>query len=112
MNEVGIVYLAVPYSHPDSDVMQLRFEAANRAAGKLMMQGEIVFSPITHGHPISLAAKLPADWNYWRKHCLTFMAISKKMVVLMLPGWAESIGVNAEIKLAYELGLLVEFIEP
>ena len=43
-----LVYLAVPYSHPDTAIRELRFYEANVAAAKLMQVGWLVFSPISH----------------------------------------------------------------
>ena len=42
-----IIYLAGPYSHPDPDVREARYQALTDAATKLVMDGHIVFSSIT-----------------------------------------------------------------
>jgi len=59
-----MIYLACPYSHPDSNVREYRFKMANRAAAKLMRDGHIVYSPISHTHPIAMEGDLPLDWAY------------------------------------------------
>lgn len=56
----NLIYLAVPYSF-DPD---LSFQIANKEASFLMQQGNVVFSPISHSHPISL--HMPE--NYRRSH--------------------------------------------
>lgn len=104
------MYLACPYSHPESEVREKRFVLANLAAGKLMKKGYIVFSPISHGHSIAQHCPIPTDWDYWKKFCTTYLSVCNTMFVLMAPGWEDSVGVKEEIKLAREFGIHVEFI--
>jgi hypothetical protein len=112
---VGVIrpltYLACPYSHDDRSVRIARFEAANRAAGKLMREGHHVFSPISHTHPIAEACDLPKGWEFWEAFDRAYLAHSWRVVVLMLEGWRESKGVTAELRIAAEQGLPVEYIE-
>lgn len=107
-----LTYLAVPYSHPDRAVRLARFEAVNRAAADLMRQGHYVYSPISHTHPIAEAGGLPLGWEYWQQYDRAIMAACNQMVVLMLDGWCESVGVTAEIALAEELGIAVAYLAP
>jgi len=100
-----MIYLASPYSHPDSDMRHRRFLLACRAAARLMHQGHHVFSPIAHTHPIAEAGELPKGWDWWEAFDRAFFEICDSMVVLTLPGWEESRGVQAEIAIARELGL-------
>jgi len=106
-----MIYLAVPYSHPDADVRQTRFEAANRAAAEMMGRGLHVFSPISHTHPIALAGTLPLGWDYWEGYDRAMLAACSEVVVLTLDGWRESQGVKAEIAIAEERGLPVSYVE-
>jgi hypothetical protein len=106
-----LVYLACPYSHPDPAVRAARFEAANRAAAKLMAEGLLVFSPISHTHPIALAGGLPTGWDYWERYDRAILHQCRAMFVLPLDGWCESAGVRAEMLLAEEMGLPVYFLQ-
>lgn len=107
------IYLAVPYTHPDPKVRRARFEAVTRAAGELMKRGHVVFSPVTMGHPISEVCDIPQDFNYWGEMCLSYFdGWATRLVVLMLPGWELSRGVEAEIAAARENGVPVEFLNP
>jgi hypothetical protein len=110
MNTRQLTYLAVPYSHPDPAIRLARFKAANIAAGALMQQGEIVFSPISHTHPIAEECELPKGWEFWQAFDRAYLAQSRRLVVLCIDGWQESVGVSAEILIAKEMGLPVEFI--
>ena len=102
-----MIYLALPYSHPDKTVMHERFLAANRQAAKLMQMGLAVFSPISHGHPIAQEGALPTDWQYWKAYCEKMMSICTTVVVLQLDGWDQSVGVKAELEVAERLELPV-----
>jgi len=77
----------------------------------MMRRGEHVFSPISHTHPIALAGDLPKDWEFWQAYDRAMLRACGKLAVLMQDGWQESVGVQAEIAIARELGLPVEFIE-
>lgn len=105
-----LTYLAVPYSHQDALVRLWRFEMANTAAARLMGAGEFVFSPISHTHPIALAGNLPLGWDYWEAYDRAILQSCGKIVVLMLPGWEISKGIEGECNIARELGIPVEFM--
>ena len=98
-----MIYVASPYSHPDANVRQQRFEAACRAAAGMIRAGHAVFSPISHSCPICSHGNLPEDWAYWEHVDRELLAKCDRMVVLALPGWHESPGVRAEIEIAREL---------
>lgn len=112
MQNKPLVYLACPYSHEDFDVRLARFEAVNRIASRLMQAGHIVFSPISHTHPIALAGRLPIGWEYWQYFDAAYLQHSYKLVVLCLEGWDTSEGVRAEIAMARQLGIAIEYINP
>lgn len=106
-----MIYIASPYSSEDPSVMEQRFDAACRAAGKLMDQGHVVFSPIAHTHPIVIRCDLPRGWDFWSRFDREFIERSEKVVVLKLDGWEASKGVAAEIEIAEEFGIQVEYME-
>jgi hypothetical protein len=107
-----LIYLATPYSDESAAVREERFQVVNRAAAVLMARGLPVYSPISHGHPISLAGELPLGWDFWGAQCRAILAACEKLIVLKVPGWESSKGVTAEMALARELGLPVEFLDP
>ena len=106
-----MIYIASPYSHPDPAVREARFQAACHAAAELMRQGKIVFSPISHSHGIARYG-LPKDWAYWEACDRKHLEACDELVVLTLDGWQESVGVQAEIQIARQLGKPVSFLEP
>ncbi|MCX7428986.1 MAG: DUF1937 family protein [Planctomycetia bacterium] len=102
-----MIYLASPYSHRDAGVRQERFEAACRTAAVLIRQGKTVFSPIAHSHAICRHG-VPLDWRFWQRHDRRYLDVCDEVVVLMLDGWRESVGVQAEIAIARGRGFGVE----
>lgn len=110
METKPLIYLATPYSHPDPLVMEQRFQMACRIASRLMEKNIVVYSPIAHCHPIAQIAKLPTDWDYWKRFDKTMIHLSAAVVVVMAPGWGESKGVKAEIILATQLKKQLFFI--
>jgi nucleoside 2-deoxyribosyltransferase len=106
-----MIYLASPYTHSDVHVREWRFREACRAAAALLRAGITIFSPIAHSHPIA-AFGMPTSWEFWSQVDREFLSRCDMLAVLTLPGWRESVGVQAEIKLAIELHLPVVFVEP
>lgn len=92
--------------------MESRFEAACRVAGVLMNQGEIVYSPIAHTHPIAVRCDLPRGWDYWRQFDYDMLAAAQKLVVVKMDGWEQSRGIAGEIEIAATLGKPIEYMEP
>jgi hypothetical protein len=105
-----IWYLASPYSHPDEEIKNKRAEQAAIAAAELTRARALVFSPIVHSHALHRIAGLRGTWDFWQKIDLDYLNHSALLVVLMLPGWKESVGVAAEIEYATRIGLPVDYL--
>ncbi len=106
-----MIYLASAYSHPDARVREWRFQEACRAAAALLRAGLTVLSPIAHSHPIARFG-MPTSWEFWSQIDREYLSRCDVLAVLTIPGWRESVGVQAEIKLAHELGLPVVYVAP
>jgi len=105
------IYLCSPYSHPVKAVCNDRFRAACKAAAKLMRDGYIVFSPLSHSVPIADYTGNHLDHNFWLEQDLSFLdSWADEVWVLMIDGWEESKGIAAEIKRAETIGLPVKYI--
>jgi len=107
-----MIYLACPYDHPDRAIRVQRYDKVTRVAARYMEEGKHVFSPITHCHPLAEIATLPKDWTFWADYDYQIMKACHSLHVLRLPGWQASKGVQAEIRLAQQLGHPVEYIDP
>jgi hypothetical protein len=107
----SLIYLAVPYSHPDTSIRDQRFEAVNQVAARLMREGHHIFSPISHTHPIAMAGDLPTGWDFWEKYDTAILQCCQKLIVLRLDGWEQSAGVRGEIAIAIGLEIPIEYID-
>ena len=107
-----MIYLASPYSHPDDRVRKQRFDQICGVAGLLMSKGHHVFSPIAHAHPIAQQVDLPTGWDFWERQDREMLAACSDLWVCQMPQWEGSTGVQAEIKIAKELGLPVRYVDP
>ncbi len=106
-----MLYLASPYTHRDPRVREARFDAACRATANMVRTGQVVFSPVVHSHPL-VRFDLPTDWEYWERCDREYLRHATELVVLKLDGWRESVGVQAEIDLALDMGLPIRFLDP
>ncbi len=106
-----LIYVACPYSHNDPAVRAERFERANYYSARMMAAGLLVFSPISHTHPIALAGDLPKGWDFWERYDRAYLGICRALVVLCLRGWEQSKGVQEEIKIMDDLKRPVLYIQ-
>ena len=102
------VYLATPYSHADKVVRIQRVAQVDAKAAELMEGGYIVFSPISHSHPISEYCGVDSqDHDFWLRQDLWILVLCDELHILCLEGWAESKGIKAEIIKAEEYGMKI-----
>lgn len=106
-----LIYLASPYSHPDPVVRQMRSEAVCKVAGKLFRDGLMVFCPIAHSHPICVYGECSGGFDFWEAYDRLMLSKCSALYVCCLQGWDASIGVQAEIEFAKELGLPITFVD-
>ena len=106
------VYLACPYAHSDPAVRSARVEAADEAAARLMEHGYIVFSPLSHSHPISKHCKVdPTDHDFWLRQDLPWLECCDILALLKLPGWETSKGIQKEIDQAQRMQIFICSVE-
>ena len=104
------VYLACPYSHTDKKVREWRVEQVDKKAAELMMAGNLVFSPLSHSHPVSKHCDVdPCAHDFWMNQDLWILEICDEFHILCLKGWDRSRGVDTELKRAQGLGLKIVF---
>lgn len=107
-----MIYLATPYTHPSKAWMSHRADVAATVASRFIAVGIHTFSPIAHTHPIAVKGDLPRGWEFWDQYDRWFIERCDVVVVVRMPGWDESKGVEAEIKLAHEYGKPVVYVDP
>lgn len=104
------IYLAAPYTHKKKSVVAYRVKKINTAASKLMNEGHIVFSPISHSHYIAVENDLPTDFKYWQEMNHSFIDWCEVMYILTLDGYEESKGIKDEIKYCKKINKRVFYI--
>ncbi len=98
------IYLACSYSHEDKDIEELRFRAVSKIAGQLIKAGNIVYSPISHTHPMAMVNRFPTGYEYWRELDEFYIERCDIFMILKLANWEISKGVAAEAEKATDLG--------
>jgi hypothetical protein len=73
-----------------------------QATAILTKKGEMVYSPIVECHEMARLHEIPTDAEYWKRRNFLMIDAFKKVWVLCLPGWVESVGVQMEINYAIE----------
>lgn len=109
---MSYIYLASPYSHSDSGVVERRFLAACRATAHLLNSGLVVFSPIVHCHPLAKAHGLPGDFKFWRTYNWWMLAPASELKILRLEGWQISEGVTGERDIAKQYNKPITLMDP
>ena len=96
----GLIYLACPFSHPKSEVQEIRVEAANRIAASLFRLGYDFFSPLSHGAAFMdlLPDSSKHDHAAWMRLDLAVLRRCETLLIIPLDGWQSSVGVNQEIR--------------
>ena len=112
-SKVPIAYLACPYSNAHPKVRAARVAIANRVMYQLMLaRNEVVFSPLSHYHEMSIECDVPGSWGFWERYDMAFLAICSILYVLKLPGWEKSKGVIEELKFAEANRIPVRYLNP
>ena len=113
MGKGKIEYLGLPYTDNDPLMEDWRASVSDRIAADLFTrEGRIIFAPISAWHHIAKRYDLPGTFEYWFELDEEFIKISSKLLIIMLPGWKNSKGVNGEIELAHKYNVPIEYIDP
>lgn len=114
-----MIYLASPYSSghkiigSEKDAMLVvRYLEVEAAVAHLIIEGEMVYSPIVHHHHLALRHKLPKDFNFWEARDFHFIDLSEMLLVLQLKNWDISEGVRREINYAKSKMKSVRYVVP
>jgi hypothetical protein len=110
-----LIYLASPYSSPKQEIMDYREDLVTSIAAALTEKyGYSMFLPITQSAPMTRAnPNLDGKFDTWKEIDL-FMIKEKsdEVWVVLMDGWRESVGVQAEIKCAEDNNIPLKFFCP
>lgn len=108
---MSYIYLASPYTHPSDAVKAMRYEKILNYVSAKTLEGEIIFSPIVHSHPMHVTHGVDGDWDFWSKIDKVFIDNCAKVRVVCMEGWNKSKGIAAEVEYAKQIGKEVEYYE-
>lgn len=97
MSDKTLAYLASPYTKLN---LTSAWSGAAEIAGRLLRSGLCVFSPIVHGHAISIHCPQIDRLNhkFWMPICEAFMERCDTLIVAHMEGWQESKGIAHEVE--------------
>jgi hypothetical protein len=113
----SMAYLAVSYTgsmgkHCPRYRKELSFSMANAVAGWLIDRGELVYSPISHSHPIhDYMLHHADDHRFWMDYDDKMMEFCDRLYVIKSTNWEQSSGVQHEIEWFVKRGRPVFFID-
>ena len=105
-----MIYLAAPYSHPDWYVVCERMTKFYEKQVELINSGHLVVSPLDKVY-MSTAYNTNTTWEFWQRYSQELLTRCEIVYILMIDGWKESQGVQAEIELATKLNKPIVYIE-
>lgn len=112
ISEYNFAYLATPYSKYPAGI-EWAFIDASALAGRLLLAGMRVYSPIAHTHPIAMHAGIdPYDHNVWIPFDEAMMNAAQALLVAEMDGWQESFGIAHEIAFFEKAGKPIYFLDP
>lgn len=99
-----MIYVGTPYTLYEGGHELAHIHAAS-ATAMAVRRGLCVYSPITHGHPLSVHGGLPLDnHEFWDKINRPFMDLCSGLLVIKMPGWQYSKGLGHEIDVFHDAG--------
>jgi len=91
----ALAYLAAPYSGME----EFSFRMSCAVAARLLDDGELIFSPIVHSHPLeAYLIDHKNDHDFWIEFDTHLMERCQVLYVLAIDGWEKSKGVQFEIE--------------
>ncbi len=105
-----LIYLASPYTAKSKKLMHERFKEISKVGAKLVMKGHILFCPISQSVALAKYGNLKTNWAFWKTFDLTVLSKCDELWVVKMPGWKESVGVQAEIQYAEDNGIKIRYL--
>ena len=112
LSDVGLCYLATPYSKYPTGIVAAFGDAA-RLGARLLLAGVKFFCPIAHSHPIATYGQLDVlSHDVWLPFDEAMMAVCAVLVVAKMEGWDKSFGIAHEIAFFARAGKPVFYLDP
>jgi len=104
-----LIYLASPYSDPNADIRNTRYQQACKTASILFKKGLFIFSPIAHSHNIAYLGGIHSGFSAWRDFDFKMLEVCSVFCILTLSGWEKSKGIKEELSFANMKGYPIIF---
>jgi hypothetical protein len=108
------IYLAIPYTFNPAK----SFDIANKVTADLMSKGHVVFSPISHSHPVAdyLPDALRTDSNWWMTQDIPLVDWADEVHAVVIGEYGadlleKSKGCQMELAHARKTGKPIQYIE-
>ena len=77
-----ISYLAIPYTWNPAK----SFEIANKVAAKLMQEGKVIFSPISHSHVVTdhMDEQFRTSQSFWMAQDLPLLSVCDELIMIVV----------------------------
>jgi hypothetical protein len=110
-----VIYLAAPYTSPDMDTRNWRFQRIRQALFGLWDAGQPAVCPVVLGHEYerrqrSGPREMPHE--FWMVMARAQLSSCTSLYLLTLQGWRESEGVRQEVLLASGMGRSIQGYAP
>lgn len=108
-----VVFLSVPFSHPDSRIRIHRYLEAQKHVDQLAQKGILAICPVITFYDVAervYAGELNISHEQWMDVSLSALSICKVCHVLQIEGWDVSVGVTQEIEYCKANGINLEFV--
>jgi uncharacterized protein DUF1937 len=107
-----VIYLACPLTTDDPEVKHHRIYTSAMVARHLRSLGAEVFAPISDLQTLIRSLPSVKGHDFWMSVDFLFLEKCNKMMVITLPGWEKSKGVEMEMKRMTERGVPIELLDP
>ncbi len=105
----GLTFVSCPYTDVDPTVIESRISVVYGQIAKLLELGHVPVSPLLM-HAVNTRHHINNDWEFWERYSIELLSQCSAMVVLMIQGWEESVGVTAEIEYARSHNIPITYV--
>jgi len=103
----------MPYRHDDDEIVDKRLKLGREICAHYLSEGKDVKCPVVAFHEtIQQVDSITDDYEEWKQMVEKMIILSEKVVVLQLPEWEQSEGVEDEIRIAKKHNREIEYLNP
>jgi len=105
-----LIYLAAPYSKVDDKELLMQQIMAFSGTYMLHCPGHHIVSPLFNHFSLDKVPGLGSDYAFWGAYSVNLLRRCDHLMVICLPGWQNSTGVEDEVRRATEAGIPIEYV--